>query len=434
MTSRKPLAPDGWLAGARIYLHPRVIAMLFLGFSAGLPFLLLASTLSAWLAIAEVSISDIGRFAWIGMAYSLKFLWAPLVDRFPLPILKAWLGRRRSWLILSQLGVIIGLLGMASADPGQSLSRIAWFAVLTAFASATQDIVIDAYRIEAVESRLQGAMAATYQAGYRLAVLVAGAGALLLAQQFDWEVSYRLMAGLMGVGVITALLISEPQSAPVSASDDKAIGARLLHWFADAVVGPFAEFFRRNGQWAIILLLFVGVYRISDMVLGVTANPFYIELGFSLAEIAAITKVFGVFVTIFGAALGGVAVARYGLYGPLIVGAILLAATNLFFVVMAATGAELWLLVLTISADNLAAGFSGTVFIAYLSGLTNISYTATQYALFSSLMTLPGKFISGFSGQIVEATDWFSFFLYASLMGVPAIILAVIVSRRERAS
>ncbi len=434
MTSNMPTAPGGWLAGARIYLHPRVIAMLFLGFSAGLPFLLLASTLSAWLAIADVSIADIGRFAWIGMAYSLKFLWAPLVDRFPLPLLKGWLGRRRSWLILSQLGVIIGLLGMASADPTQSLSRIAWFAVLTAFASATQDIVIDAYRIEAVESRLQGAMAATYQAGYRLAVLVAGAGALLLAQQFNWEASYQLMAALMGVGLITAMLISEPQAAPPSVSQDRTPVARLLHWFSDAVVGPFAEFFRRNGRWALVLLLFIGVYRISDMVLGVTANPFYIELGFSLAEIATVTKVFGVFVTIFGAALGGVAVARYGLYGPLVAGAILLATTNLFFVVMAASGAKLWLLVLTISADNLAAGFSGTVFIAYLSGLTNVSYTATQYALFSSLMTLPGKFISGFSGQIVAATDWFNFFLYAALMGVPAIVLAMVVSRRERAS
>ena len=436
MTSEATGRPGDWRSILRIYLHPRVIAMLFLGFSAGLPFLLVAGTLTAWLAIAEVSMAEIGMFAWVGIAYSLKFLWAPLVDRMPLPGLTTTLGRRRGWMLLAQLGVIAGLLGFAASDPATNLAGVAAFAVLAAFASATQDIAIDAYRIEAVELRLQGAMAATYQAGYRIAVLAAGAGALVIADMASWELAYQTMAALMLIGVITVLVIAEPETAVPPAVTDQTQKSlvRLSHWFAEAVIGPFAEFFRRNGRAALLLLMFIGFYRVSDMVLGVMANPFYIDIGFTLKEIAAITKVFGVVVTLSGAALGGVAVARYGLNGPLVFGAVLLAVTNLFFAAMAAYGPELWFLVLTISADNLAAGFTGTVFIAYLSGLTNVAYTATQYALFSSLMTLPGKFISGFSGQIVEAVDWFSFFVYASAMGLPAVILAVMVTRRPQAS
>ncbi len=434
------VAPEarGWLAGLRVYGHPRVLAMLFLGFSAGLPFLLVAGTLTAWLAVAEVRMAEIGMFAWVGIFYSLKFLWAPLVDRLRLPLVTAWLGRRRAWMLLSQLGVAAALLGLAGQDPRGDLAPIAWLAVLTAFASATQDIVVDAYRIEAVELRVQGAMAASYQTGYRIAVLAAGAGALYIAELASWQAAYQAMAGLMAVGLVTTLLISEPavpaRAVPPAPAAGENPAARTAAWFADAVVGPFRDFFSRNGQWAIVLLLFIGCYRISDMVLGVMANPFYIDLGFSLTEIATVTKVFGVIVTLFGAALGGVAVARFGLAGPLLFGAVLLAVTNLFFAGMAAYGPKLWFLVVTISADNLAAGFTGTVFIAYLSGLTNVSYTATQYALFSSLMTLPGKFLSGFSGQIVEAVDWFSFFLYAAGMGVPAVVLAWIVTRRVTAA
>jgi len=239
----------------------------------------------------------------------------------------------------------------------------------------------------------------------------------------------------MGVGILTVLVIEEPEPrgiAQTRAGSPRDNGlARLSAWFADAFAGPFIEFFRRNGRWALVLLVFIGFYRVTDMVLGVMANPFYIDIGFSLAEIASITKVFGIFITLSGAAIGGVAVGRYGLGGPLIAGAVLLAVTNLFFAGMALAGAKLWVLVITISADNLAAGFTGTVFIAYLSGLTNVNYTATQYALFSSLMTLPGKLISGFSGFIVESTDWFTFFIYASAMGIPGILLAIAVVRRQ---
>jgi len=420
-------------AGWRVYLHPRVLAMLFLGFSAGLPFVLVAGTLTAWLTVAEVRMADIGMFAWVGILYSLKFVWAPLVDRLPLPLLGAWFGRRRSWMLLSQAAIVAGLAAIAATDPASQLATMAWLAVAVAFASATQDVVIDAYRIEAVELRLQGAMAATYQTGYRIAGAVAAAGPLYLAEFGNWRVAYQAMAVAMFVGIVTVLMIDEPArgSDPARETSPAVAPGAVAGWFREAVAGPFVEFFRRNGAWALVLLLFIGSYRITDMVLGVMANPFYIDIGFTLPQIATVAKLFGPVVTICGAFLGGVVVARHGLGGPLVWGAVLLAVTNLFFAGMAAYGPELWFLVVTISADNLAAGFTGTVFIAYLSGLTNVSYTATQYALFSSLMVLPGKLISGFSGFIVETIDWFSFFIYASAMGVPAILLAVLVSRRQ---
>jgi len=410
-----------------------VLAMLFLGFSAGLPFLLVAGTLTAWLATANIGMAEIGMFAWIGIMYSLKFLWAPVIDRLPLPLLTGWLGRRRAWMLVAQIAIGVALTGLAWSDPQLDLTRIAWFALLAAFASATQDIVIDAYRIEAIELKMQGTMAASYQVGYRVGIVAAGAGALFLAEFISWRIAYEAMAMLMAVGIVTVLLIDEPDS---SAAAGRPAGpgtswVSVSAWIADAFVGPFLEFFRRNGRWALVLLVFIGFYRVTDMVLGVMANPFYIQIGFSLLEIGTVTKLFGIVVTLVGAAFGGVTVARYGLGGPLIAGAVLLAVTNLFFAGMALYGPELWFLFVTIGADNFAAGFTGTVFIAYLSGLTNVNYTATQYALFSSLMTLPGKIISGFSGFIVESLDWASFFVYASAMGIPGILLAIIVVRRQ---
>ena len=429
----KPEGGQQWGAALRVYRHPRVLAMLFLGFSSGLPFMLVAGTLTARLFVDGASMAEIGMFAWVGIMYSVKFVWAPVIDRMRVPLLSRWLGRRRSWMLLAQVGVGLALMGLAYSKPAVDLGGFAWLAVLVAFASATQDVVVDAYRIEAVELKVQGAMAASYQLGYRIALLVAGAGALYIAQFASWQMAYQAMALLMSVGIITALLINEPESSGSISSGGGPLAQSqpLSAWFADAVIGPFVEFFSRNGRWALVLLAFIGVYRISDMVLGVMANPFYIDIGFSLAEIATVTKVFGFAVTIAGAAIGGVVVARYGVGSPLVFGAVLLAVTNLFFAGLAAYGKAVWLLFVTIGADNLAAGFTGTVFIAYLSGLTNVAYTATQYALFSSVMTLPGKIIAGFSGQVVQAVDWFSFFLYASAMGLPAILLALIVTRHD---
>lgn len=434
MNSSKP--DQSWLASLRVYRNPRVLAMLFLGFSAGLPFPLVAGTLLAWLRTSEVGLSEIGMFGWVGILYSLKFLWAPLADSIRLPGFTQWLGRRRSWMLASQICVTIGLVALASADPSANLQLVAWLALMVAFGSATQDIVVDAYRIEAVPLEGQGAMAASYQAGYRVALqAIAGALAFYIADFVSFQFAYLVMAVMMGVGMLTVMVISEPEVNRGELPDGRENNPRAAftfgEWFRSAVIGPCADFFGQHGYWALVLLAFIGFYRVSDMVLGVMAYPFYIDLGFSLSEIATITKVFGVFVTLFGAAIGGVAVVRYSLNGPLIVGAVMLAVTNLFFAAMAVFGPELWFLVVTISADNLAAGFTGTVFIAYLSGLTNTAYTATQYALFSSIMTLPGKLVSGFSGFIVESIDWFSFFIYASGMGIPAIILAVVVTRRQ---
>jgi PAT family beta-lactamase induction signal transducer AmpG len=429
-------AEPGRPGALRVYLHRRVLAMLFLGFSAGLPFPLVFATLSAWLATAGVSKASIGMFAWIGITYSAKFLWAPLVDRLSLPGLTRWLGRRRSWMLLAQLGVVTALVGLSGADPAANLAGVAWLALAVAFSSATQDIAVDAWRIESVEPRVQGAMAASYQFGYRLAMLAAGAGALVVADLVSWPAAYQSMAALMMVGVVTVLMIGEPVAAGVAAAPAVAGASpaqRLSQWFVTAVIGPFADFFRRNGAWAAVLLGFIACYRISDLILGVMANPFYIDTGFSLSEIAAIAKVFGFAMTMAGAALGGVAVARFGPVRPLVAGALLVAATNMLFAALAWWNQpDLRFLTATISADNLAAGFAGTVFIAYLSSLTSVAYTATQYALFSALMTLLGNFIGGFSGKVVEATDWVSFFLYASAMGLPAILLSVVVSRRAR--
>jgi len=421
-----------WLQAASVYRHPRVVAMLFLGFSAGLPFVLTAGTMSAWLAREGLSRTSIGMFAWVGILYAFKFAWSPLVDQLRIPVLTNALGRRRSWMLVAQFGVALSLLAMAATDPATHLVPFAALAVGVAFFSATQDIALDAWRIEAVDAEFQGAMAASYQLGYRIALLVSGAGALVIGGAFSYPLAYRAMAALMAVGMITVLFVGEPRTLLQAANPSMPPIPRSGRWFREAVLQPFTEFFQRNASQAFTILAFIGIYRISDMVLGVMANPFYLAIGFSEAQIAAYVKTVGLGAVLGGAALGGVTVARYGLGGPLIFGAIILALTNLAFAGLAFTGANVPLLILTISADNLAQGFTGTVFIAYLSGLTNVSYTATQYALFTSLMVLPGKILSGFSGAVVDSFGWVSFFVYAAAMGVPAIALALIIVRQQR--
>ncbi|HGG58400.1 MAG TPA: MFS transporter [Gammaproteobacteria bacterium] len=420
--------------------------MIFLGFAAGLPFLLVFSTLSAWLRDEGVSRSVIGFFSWVGVTYSIKVFWAPVIDRLPLPVLTRWLGKRRSWMLLAQLGIAAGLAGMATLDVHSQTSLIALLAVLVAFSSSTQDIVVDAYRIEAVDEEYQGAMAATYVFGYRIALLAAGAGAFYIAEFSSWRTAYLSMAALMGVGLLTTLIIREPthreppQVAKLENRIDHALKLdadgdnplkRLSRWFANAVVAPFVEFFSRNGKGALWILLLIAIYKLSDITMGVMANPFYLDLGFSKKEIADVTKVFGFFMTIFGAALGGVLVTRYGVLRPLLLGAALVAATNCLFALLAISSPSLTLLAAVISADNLSGGLATSAFIAYLSSLTNQAYTATQYALFSSLMTLPAKLLGGFSGVIVDARGYPFFFLYAALLGLPAILLAYFLLRRQ---
>ncbi len=435
-----------WRQAFSIYAQPRVLGMIFLGFSAGLPFLLVFSTLSAWLRDEGVARSVIGFFSWVGLTYSIKVFWAPVVDRLPLPVLTRVLGKRRSWMLFAQIGIACGLVGMGFSDSHTQLQQIALFAVWVAFCSATQDIVIDAYRIEAVVPEFQGAMAATYVLGYRVALLVAGAGAFYIADYTNWQIAYFAMAAVMMVGMVATLIIKEPEhkvnelSKRVESEVESVLGitektsfiSRLLVWFSDAVASPFVEFFERNGKTALLILALIAVYKMSDITMGVMANPFYLDLGFSKTEIADVSKIFGFFMTIVGASVGGLMVVRYGIMRPLLFGAIMVALTNLLFALLAISEPNLVLLAGVISADNLSGGIATSVFIAYLSSLTNSAYTATQYALFSSLMTLPAKLLGGFSGVVVDNFGYHSFFVYASAVGLPAIILVIILIRNQR--
>ena len=427
-----------WREALLVYTRPRVVGMWFLGFSAGLPFLLVFSTLSAWLTDANVSRATIGFFSWIGITYSIKVIWAPVIDRLPFPFFTRVLGKRRGWMLIAQIGIAAGLLGMATIDPAQDLQAIALFGLLVAFSSATQDVALDAYRIEAMHKEYQGAMSATYIFGYRTALLVAGAGAFYLADYIGWPFAYTIMVVLTGVGMLTVMSIREPehviseqtieqeQRVAIALGDGKpGTWHRLKNWFSSAVVSPFVDFIKRYGKFAIIILVFIGIYRISDITMGVMANPFYLDMGYSKVDIANIGKVFGFFMTILGAATGGILVVRYGIHRPLILGAVLVAATNLLFAFLATLDPDLAWLAIVISADNFSGGLAGSAFIAFLSSLTNSAYTATQYALFSSLMTLPAKILGGFSGVIVEGYGYEWFFSYAALLGTPAIIVAL---------
>ena len=419
-----------WRETLLIYTNPRVIAMTFLGFSGGLPFLLVFSTLTAWLTEGNVSRSTIGFFAWIGITYSTKVLWAPVVDSIRVPFLTKILGQRRSWMLIGQIGIASGLVLMSLTGPSDLLT-LSFCAFLVAFSSATQDVAIDAFRIESAEPEHQGAMSAAYVFGYRLALLVAGAGALYLAEYFSWTITYLVMASLMLVGVVTVVLVAEPdRQADLFPLELSAIGLR--RWFTGAVVGPFVDFFSRNGKVAFIILLFISVFRLSDIAMGIMANPFYLDMGYSKTEIANVAKVFGFFMSIAGSLICGVLVVKWGLMRPLLIGAVAVALTNLLFASLSVLEPKVSYLAIVISADNISGGFAATAFIAYLSSLTNRAYTATQYALFSSLMTLPGKFISGFSGLVVDNFGYFEFFVVAAILGIPAILLVVWLSRYER--
>ncbi len=438
----------GWLTAVRAYRNPSVLAMLFLGFSAGLPFMLVFSTLSAWLREAGIERATIGMLSWVGIIYSVKFFWAPVVDRLELPILGRLLGRRRSWMLVAQVGIAAGLANMAHMDPTGNLGIVAALALLVAFCSATQDISVDAWRIEAAPPLMQGAMAAAYQLGYRVALMVASAGALWIAADRGWSVAYTTMAVLVGIGVVTTLVIREPQ--PRVAREALDLEPRVIDWlerkahwpqslrqlgawFVGAVVCPFVDFFTRYGtRLGILMLAFIASYRLADFTMGVMTNPFYLDTGFSLKEIAAVAKGFGVFMSLFGTLVGGVAVARLGLMRTLALGCVMIIAANLMFAVFAWTGSpSIAGLAVVISADNVAMGIAGTALIAYLSSLTSASYTATQYALFSSMYALPGKLLMGTSGFVVDAVGYPAFFVYTATLGLPALVLLFLLSRSQ---
>jgi PAT family beta-lactamase induction signal transducer AmpG len=506
-----------WAETVRAWLHPRVITMLFLGFSAGIPILLIFSTLGIWLTEAGVSRSAVTFFSWAALGYSFKFVWAPLVDRLPLPYLTRRLGRRRGWMFTSQLMVIGAICLMGSIDPSQShgqLVMIAWAAVLLGFSSATQDIVIDAYRIECAEKELQGMLSASYIAGYRIGMMAAGAGALAVAAHVGtskelyvhqaWQTAYFAVAFCMLVGVITTLLIPEPERSAQARQIDyttaeygrffllflSAVGVFVLTFYYsgpmvarfaelggrvfpllgrviaflvevcrlfgaliaalvmarllvaaglvdramvnDTYIDPVKDFFMRYGlRMAGLLLLLIGFYRVSDIVLGVIAMVFYTDIGFIKEEIAKVVQVFGILMTIAGTFLGGMLIVRYGVLKILFAGAVLSALTNILFMLLALHGPDIWLLKAVIAADNLAAGMAAAAFVAFLSSLTSVSFTAVQYAIFSSLMTLFPKLIGGYSGTIVTSIGYPKFFLLTTLMGVPVLLLIWLVRKVE---
>ncbi|WP_293548896.1 MFS transporter [Parvibaculum sp.] len=449
-----------------VYSERRLLVMLLLGFSSGLPFLLVFGTLSAWLRTAGISRTEIGLMSYVGLAYTIKFLWAPLIDQIRLPWLSAKLGKRRAWIVLAQAVIAAALVAISFCDPAASLMPVAILAVVLAFASATQDISIDAWRIEAAPDEQQGAMAAAYQLGYRFAIIASGAGALYIADFVSWHAAYLAMAVLMAIGFGAALFAPrlDERAAPVVGEDRIDAFAerfdvhgrarKVVAWIYRALFAPFIDFFGRHGWFALAILALIGLYRVPDFVLGVMANPLYIDLGFSLAEIATVVKVFGVWMTILGAIAGGLVIASLGIMRSLLIGATAVILTNFMFSWLAMQGADLTALTVTISAENFSGGFAGTCLIAYMSSLTSHEFTATQYALFSSVYALPGKLLGGMSGIMVDhygaagpirdfvmahapsltekTAGYVPFFLTTGSMGLPAIALILYLRRYDR--
>jgi len=557
MSTQPEPARRSFISALRVYTERRALVMIALGFAAALPYFLIFDTLSAWLRASKISLEVVGFFSLVTLVSSFKFLWAPFVDRGPIPILTNLLGHRRSWMLVCQVVIMLGLWLMAASDPTRSLGVIAAFAVLVGFASATQDIAIDAWRIEAAETLKQGAMAAAYQWGYRIGIIMAGAIPLLLADSYGWNVSYAVMAVLMVIGVVAVLAaprehqhairpIETAGIAPAPAREAvewvirlallgfaalvlgsglaanagvfanvlRSLGASgaadavVAAWASDAkvfvqvgavivgltligvvalplpgartrpgvylssaLVDPLRDFFSRYSAAAGMILALICLYRIPDFVL-VIMNPFYLDLGYTLTEIAEVRKIFGVFMTMFGVFAGGLAVARYGLLRAMVIGAFMGPLSNLLFIWLALQNHSLMALFAAIGLDNVAGGFAGTCLIAYMSSLTSAGFTATQYALFSSLYAIPGRLIASQSGRIVEGaaraadaggmlagmrnliatyapsnfataversgvspaslgTGYVVFFMYSALIGVFAIVLSIVVLRRQ---
>jgi MFS transporter, PAT family, beta-lactamase induction signal transducer AmpG len=411
---------------AEIVADRRLAFMLALGFSAGLPFLLVFSTLSAWLREAGIARTEIGFLSYIALAYSFKFLWAPIVDRRDVPFLSRF-GRRQGWMLLSQASVALGLIGVAFGDPAHSLTWTVACAFFVAFSSATQDVVVDGWRIGAAPVERQGMMSASYQLGYRIALLCAGAGALYIADFGGWKAAYCTMAVLMSVGISASLLAPQtPQNEPPAANAPR-------ESFFKIYAEPVADLIRRNGAMIVPILVLVAIYRVPDFVSGVMANPLYIDLGFSKTAIATVSKLYGVWIGIGGVFAGGVAVLRLGLMPALLIGCIAASASHLAFAGLALAGARLDFLTLAIGVESFASGFAGTALIAFMSSLTSPAYAAAQYALLSSLYALPGKLVGGLSGLMVDSFGYPVFFVMASAIGIPGALLCLYVWRGSAA-
>jgi PAT family beta-lactamase induction signal transducer AmpG len=407
---------QSWWEAVRVYRNPRMLAILAMGFASGLPLALTAGTLQYWLTESGVSLGSIGLFSLVATAYTLKFLWSPVIDRTPLPWLSAWLGQRRAWLIAIELLLAGALVWLGSTDPASDPWRTALVAVVVAFLSASQDIVIDAYRIEVLSPDEQAAGAAATQIGYRIGMIASGAGALAAAEFFGWPRAYYLMAALLGVGVLTALLTPEPTHP-----------TRQGAFFRGAVIEPFREFSSRSG-W-IVILVFVVLYRLGDALSGNMSMPFYVLLGFSKIEIAGVTKVLGVVASSLGILAGGAFAFRLGTLRALVAAGVIHAVSNLAFVVQAWAGHDVGFLTGTIFVENFTGGLVSAAFVGYLSGLCNSRFTATQYALFSSLTATGRTVLASPAGYLAAAVGWPVFFTLAAFAAVPGILLALWLSR-----
>ena len=483
---------NSWKVSLLIYKDIRVVRLLILGFSSGLPILLIFSTLSLWLKSAGIDRSTITLFSWAGLAYSFKFLWAPVIDKIPIPILSDKLGHRKSWLMLSQLLLITLLIILGFIDPKHNLILMAIIIVCIGFCSATQDAMVDTYRIESAPQELQSAMSGTYIVGYRLGMIVAGAGSLFLASFFGaeeqfynvsaWQKTYIIMAILQTIGVLCTLVSPEPSSQRILLNNSKdrlklvnvflisiltfilvytlfpkmqfedpltkgvfttlklllALSGMIFIFMFSVRVNyvhnyvilstfwdPIKSFIQKYGSIAVAILVIIGLYRVADIVMGVVANLFYSDMGYTLNQIATVSKFWGLIATILGGLIGGVLASRYNNYSILLLGAILAAATNILFAFLTILEPKVIYLMIIIVADNLSAGIASVAFVAFLSSLTHVNFTTSQYALFTSLMLFLPKIIGGYSGAMVDGLGYFNFFFLTAAMGLPVILLIV---------
>ena len=433
----RPRATDasGWFASLEVYREPRLIAILLMGFSSGLPLALTGATLSLRLADIGVSLTAIGLFTLVRFSYSCKFLWSPLIDRLPIPMLTERLGRRRSWALALQAALVLAILALGVTDPREDPWPTALAAVAVAFLSASQDIVIDAYRIELLRPEEQGAGAAATQWGYRFGMLASGAGALYAASFGGWTFAYLLMAALMLVGMATVWLTPEPAKTHVSeAITGESTAGRLKDWLVRAVVAPFADLVGRYGPVGLMLvLLFTILYKFGEAVAGTMSNPLYVLLGFTKVEIATVAKIYGVGATLAGVAAGGILVARLGVLRALLVSGVLQMLSNLMYVVQVWAGHDVGVLTLTIGTENLTNGMGSAAFVAYLSGLCSVAFTATQYALLTSLATIGVNLLSASGGYLADQLGWILFFLITTVACLPGLGLLLWIMRFEGA-
>jgi PAT family beta-lactamase induction signal transducer AmpG len=439
----KPKHP-GWRQVLINLRQPKVLVMLLLGFSSGIPIYLVGNTLGFWMRENGIELSTIGFLSWVGLAYSLKFLWAPLVDKLDAPLLGRWLGRRRGWMLLSQLVAAAGLIGMALVQPVEGQLMLAGFALdqllvfgilalIVAFSSSTQDIVIDAWRIESADSNeQQGLLTSTSTLGYRGALLVTDSLILIFAASMGWSLSYQVMALLLGVGVVATLLAREPVATVIAATTPHPALFTPQGLF-DAVIGPFLAFFRQHGSWALLMLLTISLYRLPDFVMGPMANPFYADLGIAKETVGAVRGSVGLIATIVGIAVAGLCAVRFGFVPTLLAGAVLGPGSNLAFAYLALHGADAGVFTAAMVIDNFCNGFAGVALVGYMSSLTSVGYTATQYALLSSFYALLGKVFKGFSGVAVEHLEtgrtllqaYSLFFVGTAVIGIPALLLCI---------